>query len=766
MVTAGIALLARLPLSPPPPLAAGAAAEDFSAGRARGYVEILASEPRPTGSDAAERARARIVAWLAEIGVEAELQPATHVERRLPGWVRGAQVVNVLTRLEGTDPTGTLVLMSHYDSVQISPGAADDAAGVAVLLETVRALRAGPRPRNDVLFLFTDGEEVGRDGAAAFLSRHQWASDVELVLNFEARGASGPSILFETGPVDADLMRTVGRVAPRPLAYSYSADVYRRLPNDTDFTPFRRSGIAGFNFAFIGDSAAYHSALDTPERLDPASLQHHGTWALALARHFADADLGRLPERGGAVYFHVPLAGLVAYPTGWALPLAALAALAALALIASGLLRGRLRLPPLISAVALVPIVVAITAAAVYFGEKLLRTALGLDADMFGGVTGYLVGWALLAIAGAAGMLALLARRLGALPTATAGVAWWSAAAVATALLLPASSYLFVWPLTLAMLPMAPLLAAPSDHGAAGGRRPALAVLLLVSPIGAVLLWVPSVILIGAALGPNAAVVAGAAAGLSAILIAPLLLELTTGRRWPAVAAAGIGAVLVAATALGAGYDAERPRPGSLFYALDATSGEAFWASFVRTPDGWSGAVLEGAERRSLDGWFFRSYDVLAKPAPPLPLEPVRVEPMPGAEGGTTLRLVPPAGTAELRVVLRPAGELRLAAVGGEPVERSGHDPVEEIELTFHAPPPDGLDLELAEVSAESVEVLTVAHLHGLPEPAGRPLPPRPPELQPARRGITDRVLVRHVAEVPLRAPAEPQTPAPDPAPH
>ena len=54
--------------------------------------------------------------------------------------------------------------MAHYDSVPFGPGAADDGAGVVTLLETARALKAGPPLKNDVIFLFTDGEEAGGGG--------------------------------------------------------------------------------------------------------------------------------------------------------------------------------------------------------------------------------------------------------------------------------------------------------------------------------------------------------------------------------------------------------------------------------------------------------------------------------------------------------------------------------------------------------------------------------------------------------------------------
>ena len=70
---------------------------------------------------------------------------------------------NVLARLKGKGPRGKKVLMfcAHYDSVHAGPGAGDDASGVAVVLETLRALKAGPPLDRDLIVLFDDGEEDG-----------------------------------------------------------------------------------------------------------------------------------------------------------------------------------------------------------------------------------------------------------------------------------------------------------------------------------------------------------------------------------------------------------------------------------------------------------------------------------------------------------------------------------------------------------------------------------------------------------------------------
>ena len=83
-----------------------------------------------------------------------------------------------------------------------------------------------------------------------------------------------------SGPGNEALVRAWARAAPRPRGASYALEIYKRLPNDTDFTILKRWGIPGLNFAPVGDSHAYHTSRDTPERLTsrdaPPDGRDHG----------------------------------------------------------------------------------------------------------------------------------------------------------------------------------------------------------------------------------------------------------------------------------------------------------------------------------------------------------------------------------------------------------------------------------------------------------------------------------------------------------
>lgn len=279
---------------------------DFSNDNALAHVRIIATEPHPNGSPANDAVRAYLANQIQRLGLEPVEQTATVPSRYgYPITVR-----NVITRFSGNAnrPQQAILLCAHYDSVPAGPGAADDAAAVAALLETLRALRAGPPLARDVIVLFTDAEEFGLLGARAFCADdrftsrfdpdtaprqstskpHPWLADIAVVLNFEARGTTGPSIMFETAPGNLKLLRLYAQADPHPVANSLSNDVYRLMRNDTDFTIFRRANKVGLNFAFGGGYTHYHTPDDTPENLDPRSLYHHGRHALSLTRALAN----------------------------------------------------------------------------------------------------------------------------------------------------------------------------------------------------------------------------------------------------------------------------------------------------------------------------------------------------------------------------------------------------------------------------------------------------------------------------------------------
>jgi hypothetical protein len=302
-------------------LPADAPAAEFSALRAAALLKMIAAEPHPMGVPAHDRVRDAILKAWQEMGLEPTVQTAV---RFRPARGESTRVENILVRLPGTNPStgGTLMLATHYDTVEPAPGAADDGAGVVTLLETARALLAGPRLVRDIIFLITDGEEDGLVGTQVFLDQHPWAKEIRLALNFEARGTAGPSLMFETSRGNRRLIAALA-ASPHPRAYSFAGTVYRNMPNNSDLSVFMKAGMQGLNFAFIDRTYDYHTANDNLKNLDLRSLQHHGSYALSLARSFGN---GSVPEPAGqdAVYFSLFGDVFVHYSTRAALVLAGL----------------------------------------------------------------------------------------------------------------------------------------------------------------------------------------------------------------------------------------------------------------------------------------------------------------------------------------------------------------------------------------------------------------------------------------------------------
>jgi hypothetical protein len=333
-------VLSFVPRSRPSPAPSTAPAADFSADRAMDQVRAIAQKPHPTGSAEHDRVRDYIEAELARQGLTPQLESG-HAELTSGRFHAAANVQNILARLPGTANTRPIMLAAHYDSSTRGPGASDDGHGVAVLLETLRALRAGPALRNDVIFLITDGEERGMLGAVLFMREHPWRSEPAVTLNFEARGTSGSAMMFETSANNAWLVRGLATAVPQADATSAGYEIYRRMPNNTDLSIFKEGGLAGMNFAFIEHPEYYHTAGDTVEHLDPVSLQEQGRYALSLSRWFGSRDLSHYYS-GDAIYFATPFTPLIVYSASWAVVLAALAVLGLLAAVSAGHSRGAL----------------------------------------------------------------------------------------------------------------------------------------------------------------------------------------------------------------------------------------------------------------------------------------------------------------------------------------------------------------------------------------------------------------------------------------
>lgn len=299
---------------------------DFSTERALNQVEIIAQKPHYVGSTNHELVANYLKLELNRIGLETSTQEGFTLNDK--GLLVKSK--NILARIKGTNNTKALLLLSHYDSAphSFSKGASDDASGVATILEGIRAFLYSKQPqKNDIIILFSDAEELGLNGAALFVNQHPWAKDVGLVINFEARGSSGPSyMLMETNKGNEALVKEFSKAKTSyPVSNSLMYSIYKMLPNDTDLTVFREQGnIQGFNFAFIDGHYNYHTQQDDVQHLSKTTLAHQGSYLMPLLKYFANTDLNATNSTEDDVYFSVPFS-FISYPFSWVFPMTIIA---------------------------------------------------------------------------------------------------------------------------------------------------------------------------------------------------------------------------------------------------------------------------------------------------------------------------------------------------------------------------------------------------------------------------------------------------------
>jgi hypothetical protein len=575
----------------PPPPSGTRPVHAFSAERALIDLRQIARVPHATGTAANVEVRNYLIARLQALGLQTEVQSGVGVMLK---YSVAGKVNNIVARLPGSGPGPALMLAAHYDAAPTSLGAADDGASVAAMLETVRALRTGPPLPRDVIVLLTDGEELGLVGARLFTAQHRLVKEIGTVLNFEYRGNAGPVLMFETSTGNGALVQRWQQAAPAPMGSSLMYEVYKRMPNGTDFSVFRDAGLRGLNFAAIGGSTDYHTALDRVDRLAVGTLQRQGDTMLALAREFSQGTAA--PAGADRVYFDAPVIGAISYPGAWALPLALAATLLFAAAAVTGVRRAGLRTGRIVwSMLAFIVQIVVLAAAcqALWFAVKWLHPAyqVMLQGDPYN-AGWYLAAFSLLATALFLLLAGWLRRWLTVAELALGALAVWTIGALATAVLLPGASFLFVWPVVFMSATWLLQFFYPHD----AGEWHALGML----PTG--MLMVPMIALVSTALMLPVVAAPAAMGALLLGLAAPMLAQLARVRLPLVAAVAGI--VCLAAGTLTAGFDLDHPQPYSLFLATDANAGRSYWLSSDAAPAPWTRSHLKGAVQRMEPGLF------------------------------------------------------------------------------------------------------------------------------------------------------------------
>ena len=344
----------------PSPAPTTASPTTFSAERAMASINRLADEPHSVlDREAHDRARDDVIGMFADLGYTADVHSDPLFDFSIPedketfdmlsteqqAAVRDAPAETIVVDVPGKSER-TMALMAHYDSATDSDGdrarfttsgdsygAADDGYGVATIVETLRALKAeGRQPENSLKIVITDAEEIGLIGARNEMHHHRADyENVDLVLNLEARGMSGPAFMFETSPNNSAVAGYFLSHVKQPVTGSLFPSLYALMPNSTDMTNLIPEGFTVLNIAAVGDADHYHQSTDAPRYVDHSTLQHYGDQALDLTRAWAfDGQAPTLTADGDLHFFQLWRGLTVRYPAAVGTGLGCLAVIAAL----------------------------------------------------------------------------------------------------------------------------------------------------------------------------------------------------------------------------------------------------------------------------------------------------------------------------------------------------------------------------------------------------------------------------------------------------
>jgi hypothetical protein len=446
--------LAFAQFTPPAVVPASAPATEFSAQRAMTDLRVIAKAPHPMGSPASAAVCAYLIQQIKARGLIPEMQTTTVVQHfpGSDGFATGT-VHNVVARLKGTASTHAILLEAHYDSVPTSLGASDEGSGVVTLLETMRALKAGPPLTNDVIFVFADGEEVGDLGARAFATQHPWMQEVGLAINFEALGSGGPAYLFDSSQQNGWLITEFLQAVPSPLTSSFLVNLAQNMSVQQmgqDLEEYMARGSAGLDILYAADTPAYHTLRDNVQVIDPRSIQQEGSYALALVRHFGNMDLSQVPRTPNAVFFNLLPGVVVHYSGSWVLPLALLVVVLFLSVLTLGFRRKRLTPGGFVlGALVFLGSVLGTFALLILVWWALVRIDPNYQVAMVRhyGTDLLMLGLATLAIALMSSLFLWVRRRMRLENLAAGALLWWALLLVLSSLFFPGGSYLFTWPI-------------------------------------------------------------------------------------------------------------------------------------------------------------------------------------------------------------------------------------------------------------------------------------------------------------------------------
>ncbi len=558
----------------------------FSAERALIPLKEITKAPHYLGTEEHTRVRNFLIKELKKLGLQPQVQEGFVLNTK---WKSLDKSKNIVARIKGTNNTKALLIFSHYDSAPVpSLGASDAGSGVVTILEGLRAyLASGKTPKNDIIILFTDTEELGLDGARLFVNQHPWAKEVGLAINFEARGSGGPgNMIVETNQGNKNLINAFIEANPDyPVASSLMYSIYKKLPNDTDSTVFREDGdIDGFFFAFIDDHYDYHTANDNFENLDRNTLQHQGENLLPLLHYFANADLSNLKSNEDYVYINVPVLKMISYPFSWVKPMFFIALILFIILLFFGIKKNKLNVKSI--GKGFLACIAALLASGLlgFYGWKFLLYLYPHYNEIQHGFTynghTYIAFFVALAIA----LSFLFYRRFGKGSTVVnllvAPLFLWLLINAYLAFSLQGGAF-FIIPFYFALVAFWVLIRQ---------EKPNLYLLVLLS-VPALFIFSPLIKFLPVGLGLKMLV----ASTVLTVLLFGLLLPVVgfyKAKRFMGILFIIVAGILFIKAHRNSGFTAKHQKPNSLVYFNDADKNQAYWATYDKILDPWTKGYL------------------------------------------------------------------------------------------------------------------------------------------------------------------------------
>ena len=558
----------------------------FSTERALIPLKEITKAPHYIGTKEHARVRNYLISQLEELGLETQVQEGFVIN---PKWKSLDKPKNIIAQIKGSENGKSLLLLSHYDSALTpSYGASDAGSGVVTILETLRAYKAsGKKPKNDIIVLFTDAEEVGLDGARLFVNNHPWAKNVGIALNFEARGSGGPSnMIVETNGGNKNLIKAFMEADVKfPVASSLMYSIYKMLPNDTDSTVLREGAdIDGFFFAFIDDHYDYHTANDTYDNLDVNTLQHQGEYLLPLVHYFGDSDLNQLKSSEDYVYINLPFFKMVSYPFTWVFPMLLVAIVLFIVLIIYGLRKRVLTGNGVVRG--FIPFTLAMIFCGIlgFYGWKLILLMYPQYQEIQHGFTynghTYISFFVLLSLGVLFGIYYKFSKKINVANLLIAPLIFWILINIGVAIYLKGAAF-FIIPVFLGLLSLWILIRKD---------RPNLILLTIIGSI-AIFIFAPLVQFFPVGLGLKMLV----GSCLVTVLLFGILLPVIGFYKLKKVLAmlfVIVASLFFIKAHLSSNFSPNRQKPNSLVYYHDADNNKNYWATYDQELDDWTNEYL------------------------------------------------------------------------------------------------------------------------------------------------------------------------------